>query len=255
MVPAFTETLLGKHRVNYFYSDASGLLKTEPPYWLDEAYQDAINDTDTGLVRRNVANSALLEVLLTCLGLSRGKLLDVAGGYGMLARLLRDRGFDCYTTDKYCQNLFAKSFEPDADFRADALFAFEVLEHIEDPMAFIRDAFERYGCRTLVFSTLTFDGRVPDPDWWYYAFDTGQHITFYQPRTLALVAGKLGCDHHMITPELHVFTDRKLPWLRRTIMLNRFMRALCAPVIRHRRRRLGRTWSDHLKMKAAAKGE
>ena len=116
----FSETILGKHKVKYFYCQESGMLKTEPPYWLEEAYQDAIADTDTGIVNRNINNSRTLEAVIECLGIKNGTLLDVAGGYGLLARLMRDKGFDCYTTDKYCKNLFAKTFEPQAGFKADA---------------------------------------------------------------------------------------------------------------------------------------
>lgn len=249
MQPAFSATVLGRYPADYFYCQDSGLLKVHEPHWLDEAYQEAIADTDTGLVRRNLAHSALLEVVLSCLSLSRGRLLDLAGGHGLLTRLLRDRGFDCYSSDKYCRNLFAKTFEPEAGFRADALFAFEVLEHLEDPLAFLRDAFERYGCRTLVFSTLTFDDKVPDPGWWYYAREAGQHITFYQPRTLALLARRLGCRYEMISPELHIFTDRPVSRLRRLVMLTPWLRRVCAPLIRRRRRDLSRTWADHLEMK------
>ena len=57
MNPVFSETILGKYKVQYYYSEESGLLKTEHPYWLDEAYQEAISDLDTGLVARNISNS------------------------------------------------------------------------------------------------------------------------------------------------------------------------------------------------------
>jgi len=127
-------------------------------------------------VQRNISNASTLETLLEVLGFASGRLLDVAGGYGRLCRLLRDKGFDCHTTDKFCQNIFAQDIEPQAGFRADVLFAYEVLEHIESPREFIEDAFHRYGCRNLIFSTMTFAEDVPAPDWWYYSFETGQHI-------------------------------------------------------------------------------
>jgi hypothetical protein len=69
--------------------------------------------------------------------------------------------------------LFAKSFEPDAGFKAEAIFAFEVLEHIEAPMQFLSEMFEAYGCRTIMFSTLVFTQKVPPSDWWYYSFEGG----------------------------------------------------------------------------------
>lgn len=249
MEHVFSETVLGKHLVKYFYCDESGLLKTEPPYWLEEAYQDAIADTDTGLVARNISNSGMLEAVLECLGIRDGKLLDVAGGYGLLARLMRDKGFDCYTTDKYCKNLFAKSFEPNAGFQADAMFAFEVLEHIEDPMQFLSEIFEAYGCQTILFSTLVFNQRVPPRDWWYYSFEGGQHISFYQARTLEMLADRLKCNYFMLSPALHLITDRTLTKTSRVILSSNRFRKLYSYYARFKRRGKSKTWDDHLKMK------
>ncbi|APW37999.1 hypothetical protein RD110_13005 [Rhodoferax koreense] len=246
MAHAFSETLLGKYQVAYYHCAGCGLLKTEPPYWLDEAYRDAINDCDTGILARNHANAELVEIILEALALENGRVLDIAGGYGLLTRLLRDKGFDAYSTDKYCSNLFAKRFEPTAGFKADALLAFEVLEHVEDPVAFVQEAFSRYQCRTLVFSTLTFSGAVPPRKWWYYLFGTGQHITFYQSRTLAALARRLGCSYYMVSNDLHVFTGEPVPLPRRWLFLRESLRTVYGRYLRHKRRGLSKTWSDHL---------
>jgi hypothetical protein len=248
MEPVFSATILGKHEVSYHYCEECGLLKTEEPFWLDEAYQEAISDTDTGLVGRNIANSTWLEAILEHLSMGKGKFLDVAGGYGLLTRLMRDKGFDCYTTDKYCPNLFAKSFEPGPGFVADALFAFEVLEHIEDPRQFLSDLFVRYGSKTIIFSTLTFDYQFPSKDWWYYSFESGQHITFYQPRTLSLLAERLGCNYYMITAGLHIITDMKVAGVNRMIFFNKYFLKLYSYYAGFKRRGLSKTWDDHLKM-------
>ena len=249
MKPVFHEEILGKHQVTYFYSKESGLLKTEKPYWLNEAYQQAIADTDTGLVARNICNSNILETILECLAIENGTFLDVAGGYGLLTRLMRDKGFDCYTTDKYCQNLFSYSFEPGTDFKADALFAFEVLEHIEDPLLFLQTIYKQFSCKTIVFSTLTFSNTIPSKDWWYYSFESGQHITFYQPRTLSLLANSLGCKYYMMHPSLHIITDIEMSRTNRALLFNKYIRRLYSIHVRRKRKGLSKTWTDHLKMK------
>ena len=249
MRQVFTHRVLGRHDVGYYYSDESGLLRTEKPYWLDEAYQDAIGDTDTGVVTRNINNSVMLDAVVSALGLQDGRFLDLAGGYGLLSRLMRDKGYDCYTTDKYCANLFARAFEPAAGFRADALFAFEVLEHLEDPLAFLADAFAARGCRTIVFSTQTFSGGIPPADWWYYSFEGGQHIAFYQPRTLALLAERLRCEYLMLNAGLHVITDRPLGRFARFVLTKGTPRRWYGALVRRRRRGRSLTWQDHLLMK------
>jgi hypothetical protein len=37
-----------------------------------------------------------------------GTFVDIGGGYGLLTRLMRDRGFDFYWKDPHCENIFAK---------------------------------------------------------------------------------------------------------------------------------------------------
>ncbi len=250
MNPAFSEILMKKNSVEYLYCETCGLLKTEKPYWLKEAYGQAIAACDTGQLQRNIVNSKMVEVMLHCLFGGKGKFLDVAGGYGILTRLLRDMGFDCYTMDPYCQNLFAGAFEADDGFRANALFAFEVIEHVESPRAFLQDLFATYSCKTILVSTLTFSGAIPPKNWWYYAFETGQHISFYQPRTIAFLAATLGCRYYRLGPEWHLITDRRLPGIARLLLTWRLPRKLFSLSLHWRRRRMSRTWSDHLLLKS-----
>ncbi|MBD2178845.1 class I SAM-dependent methyltransferase [Pseudanabaena sp. FACHB-1998] len=228
MKPIFAETILNKYLVTYYYCEESGLLKTETAYWLDEAYISPIANTDTGILQRNIYNSLFLEVLLGNLFKGEGKFLDISGGYGILARLMRDKGFDFYTTDKYCSNIFANNFEPEIGFKANALCAFEVLEHIENPKLFLSNTLEEFNCRTLIFSTETFlNDQIPDKSWQYYSFETGQHITFYQPRTLQLLADSLQLSYYMINPSMHLITDLKLsPTLRYIISKYKLLKIL-----------------------------
>ena len=54
MNPIFTGKILQKYNVQYFQCPKCGFISTEKPYWLDEAYSDAIADSDTGYVYRNL---------------------------------------------------------------------------------------------------------------------------------------------------------------------------------------------------------
>jgi len=247
MTPTFQAKIMSKYLVTYYYCQESGLIKTEKAFWLDEAYSSAIAATDTGIVQRNLIHSKLMTTILHLLFNGEGKFLDVSGGFGLLTRIMRDKGFDFYTTDKYCTNLFANYFEPDTEFKAKALCAFEVLEHIEDPKRFLMEIFDKYGCKTLIFSTLTFSNdQIPPNSWWYYSFETGQHITFYQPRTLSLLAKLLNLYYYEITSSIHIITDIKLSAIQKIILSNHRLLEIYGCLVRLMRRKITRTWTDHL---------
>jgi Methyltransferase domain len=124
----------------------------------------------------------------------KGKYVDLAGGYGLLTRLMRDMGFDYYWTDRYAQNVLARGFEGTVggSERYQAATAFEVLEHLEDPVEFIRQAFSSTQCSAFFFSTVLYAGAEPPQSWWYYTQGTGQHISFFHRRTLEYISNKLG---------------------------------------------------------------
>lgn len=208
---AFKQQLLRKYEVSYFFCADCGFLQAEEPYWLDEAYSSAIAIQDTGLVQRNLIISRKLSVILYLFFDRNGRYLDFAGGYGMLTRMMRDIGFDFFWADKYAKNLLASGFSADRNSGPyNAVTAFEVLEHVHEPLDFVAEALEYADSRTLIFSTETFSGQPPAPDgWWYYAPEAGQHISFYQKRTLAKIASRLGLGFYS-KAGMHIFTDKKL---------------------------------------------
>jgi len=221
----FDSTILGKYSARYVKCPECELIKPENPHWLAESYSSAIAETDVGLVSRNLRNRDLLTAIFTRLVRANTKVLDVGGGYGLLCRLLRDKGWDCYTTDSYCQNLFAGSFEPSEAFKAPTLLAFEVFEHIENPLSFIREQISQYDAETFIFSTLTHHWDVPPSDWWYYAFETGQHVSIYKRATLQRIAKELGWHIFSISDEMHILTKSPVDSTSR-ILLNRSNRII-----------------------------
>ena len=58
--PVFGGLLLG-HNIDYFDCSVCGYVQTETPFWLERAYADAINDSDTGIMARNQANARIVE--------------------------------------------------------------------------------------------------------------------------------------------------------------------------------------------------
>jgi len=242
---AFTGMILGKYECYAFSCPDCGFLQIVDPHWLSEAYTDAIADSDTGLVARNISLSNQLSPLLFYLFGTDGIYVDFAGGTGLLVRLMRDIGFDYYWNDQYCQNIHARGFEFDINDRMyDVVTAFEVLEHVQDPVSFLMDTLEKTKAKVFVISTECFEGLPPDyNEWWYYSFHSGQHISFYQIKTLKYIASCLDLSFINVG-SLYVFCDScikekiyKFNGSRWTQMLTRF---------RLRKHLKSKTLSDHL---------
>lgn len=240
----FTHNVLNHYDVAYYQCQTCLLIRTESPYWLKEAYSEAISTLDTGIMFRNCSNAKKVIAILTLMNKPNATLVDLGAGYGVLGRLLRDKGIDTFWTDKYCENLFLKGFEATPDKSYDGLLAFEVLEHIHNPVSFLADAFSTYQSQFILFSTLTFPEKAPQKDWWYYSFDTGQHISLYAPKTLTLLAKKLHLTYYPISENLHLFTKEKLPRLPQFILSSKYLYLTALYTVNFLKRKHNFSFSD-----------
>lgn len=206
----FEATVLSKYKVAYYRCRETGFIQTEEPYWLNEAYASAITKLDIGLVQRNLKLSDQFGKLIALNFNKDAQFLDFAGGYGLFTRMMRDKGFQFYHTDMYCQNLFAEffdanRFEPGRKY--ELVTAMEVFEHMNDPLKEISELFGKSD--TVLFTTeLVPQNYNNTKDWWYFTFETGQHIALYTEKALQHIAGKFNCNFYSNGQSVHLFTKR-----------------------------------------------
>src|SRR6218665_1205619 len=86
----FQEQILYKYNVKYYQCPSCEFLFTEDPYWLQEAYAESINLTDTGLVERNLRAARITTFVISAFFDTKAIFLDYGGGYGLFTRLMRD---------------------------------------------------------------------------------------------------------------------------------------------------------------------
>ena len=207
----FKGKILNKYEISYFQCEETGYIQSEKPYWLDEAYSSAITKLDIGLIKRNLYFSDVVEKLIRGNFNPKSVFLDYSGGYGLFTRLMRDKGFDYWNTDKYCQNLFAEYndleyFEKEQKFNLAT--AFEVFEHFEDPANQLHEPLSYSD--NLLFSTELIPDDIKDlKSWWYFAFETGQHVSFYTLKSLEYLAQKNNKHFYSNGKNLHLFSSEK----------------------------------------------
>jgi len=201
----FKAKILKKYNVKYFHCQNCGFLQTEDPYWLEEA----INISDTGIMSRNLSLSQLSTLILFFFFNKNAKFLDFAGGYGIFVRLMRDIGFDFYWYDKFSNNLLARGFEYENEGGIELITSFEAFEHFDKPIEEIESMLKT--SKNILFSTELYGDTPPNPDkWGYYGLNHGQHISFYNLRTLQDIAQKYNLNLYSNGKTLHLFTEKKL---------------------------------------------
>ena len=200
----FQLQMLGKYQVNFFECAHCHALQTEPPYWLEEAYGEKnLSNLDTGAARRNIDN------LAACYGVAKlfdaHNVLDIGGGDGLLCRLLRDYGINCYVQDKYATPTYAQGFTQPNFSHPDLVIGFEVLEHFANPQTDLEDLFG-YQSHTLLLSTALYTNQTNQ--WWYLLPESGQHVFFYSKQSLEWIAKKYRYSL-IISGEFVLFTREK----------------------------------------------
>lgn len=231
VTPLFSAVVLGQYNVTYYRCDDTGFIQTDPAYWLAEAYTDAITALDVGLVQRNLTQAKLTTALIERSMPKATRFIDYGGGYGLFTRLMRDKGFPFLHHDPHCVNIFAAGFEAGFSSEAgvsryDLLTAWEVFEHLSDPIAVIKTLVQQ--SRRVLFSTVLVPNETPGQidDWWYFTPETGQHVSFFTAQSLRRIANDLGIHYYTDNISLHLFSSESLgqhpftvPWRQWPVQL------------------------------------
>lgn len=198
--------LMGRHTACYRRCGDCGFIFASDPYWLDEAYSSAITCSDIGTVSRTESCSLATKAVIDLFYHSTSSFLDYGAGYGMFVRRMRDLGYNFSAYDVHCRNMFAEEFALERldGKHFDLTTAFEVLEHLEEPMDLIGKIFAHTD-NLLVTTEI-----VPEPaprlsNWWYFAPEHGQHISFYTRKTLSIIAAKWNRSFYS-NNNLHLFS-------------------------------------------------
>lgn len=229
-------------QVDYFECDHCGYVQTQDPFWLDVAYSSAINNSDTGIVVRNQENVRLVIMTLLAIQGIKGRVIDFAGGYGLLVRMLRDFGVDALWRDKYCDNLVARGFEHQGE-KATLVTAFEAFEHFVDPAKEFAQMLE------VAPSVLISTQLIPKPapaisEWWYYGQEHGQHIGFFRVETLNYLAERFKCQLVTDGISTHLLTRTRVSaaFYKLARQAKSFAPLLAKAMLS------SKTWPDHLEM-------
>jgi len=219
---AFQANILHKYNITYFKCENCDFIQTEEPFWLDEAYASSINLTDIGLVQRNIYCAKLTSAIIKAFFRVNATYVDMAGGYGLFVRLMRDKGFNFLWNDLYTDNIFARGF----DFQSlqnnpiELITAFEAFEHFQNPLKELESMLDV--SRNIFFSTLLIPSEIPDKNWWYYAFEHGQHISFYSKQTLNFLAKKYNLYLYSNNKDFHLLTEKMLSHTLCNLLFNYF---------------------------------
>ncbi len=205
----FESIVLQKYLVKYYKCHSCDFIQTEKPYWLSEAYISPIASLDVGLLQRNISLSEQVSRILETIDNKNSVYIDYGGGYGIFVRLMRDYGFNFYLSDLYAQNLFAKHFESEnAELKEGftALTAFEVFEHLVNPLEEIEKMFSL--SETIIFSTelQPSDNLKSIKDWWYFVPEGGQHISLYSLNSLLHLKTFFKCHFYTNGRNLHILS-------------------------------------------------
>lgn len=238
--------LLNRYDISYYLCSECGSLETEQPYWLDHAYDVTGIGDDLGAGQRTIDLMLKTSALLDRITLPASvECIDFGGGLGLFTRLMRDRGFNFLSYDRYARSYFSDrhSLTSMADRSPAVVTAFEVVEHFPDPARDLQQLFDSRPALVIVTTEL-FTGQ--DLTWPYLADETGQHVFFYSPKAMTRIARRFGYSLAFVgglivflgsseIERLGISADHAVATLKSLSQNNMLMRHALALFVNHQR--------------------
>lgn len=190
------------------------------PAWLAQSFKSRLTDPDVGVLDRNLVVGDFLSALIPRLGLADGTIVDWGAGYGILSRLMRDRGFDFLHHEEFAEPIFYSPRFEEGTCKADLLTLSEVALHFDNPKREFRTLAQ---ISDRIFFTALVPPTNPSLDWWYLMPSTGLHVAFYPIKAMKKLADHL--DMHLTTDGrfFHLLHREPLPLSARLLFRSRLV--------------------------------
>ncbi|MFI4938882.1 MAG: class I SAM-dependent methyltransferase [Burkholderiales bacterium] len=179
----------------------------------NEAYIEVDPDYVDARPRNNAAN---LIGMFGDMG-KQFRHLDYGGGGGLLSAVLRDAGWNSHSYDPFAN----KDVRPEDLGRFDLISAFEVFEHVPDPVALMQGLGALLAPDgAVLFTTLLSDENIKHNqrlNWWYAAPRNG-HISLFSTKSLSILVQRDGFSFDSLSAGVHILWKNSPPlWAQQFI--------------------------------------
>ena len=220
VVPFSTLIIRGNISGAYKICKSCAFIYAENPNWLEGSFTDALNSLDIGSVDRCNIVADFVEVLLKSSKKDSPKVLDWGGGYGLLTRILRDRGVNCSHYDPFVEPLFAKNIKLLPNTKFDLVVLSEVMLHMTDPVGTLSELLKF--SKRIMFTAVIAPPDV-NPDWWYFMPETGQHITIFSKGSIFELGAALKVSVLSDKKFFHLISEDRPKMATRLLFTKRFV--------------------------------
>jgi hypothetical protein len=175
--------------------------------WRAHVYNDDYLLADPPFLSERPARNAQIIAGLFHRELPEISILDVGGGNGKMTNELRKCGADIQSHDP----IYGNGTMP-GDRRFDLITSFEVIEHVphhrhDEWMRSVVGLLHRTPFARFLLSTEVLQPHL-SINWWYICPRNG-HISIHSPRSLEILAARVGMDIVSINPSMHLLTWQK----------------------------------------------